>query len=174
MKIKSKNIITNRIYLFSAIFISLIGFFLSSHVYKSIKLITTSEHLFRAYAEDREEEDKEDEKDEEEEDDRKNTGGSSGGSQTQYKTETITVPATPVYRYVTVYDPGYDRDTDKDGLVDAIDPNPTIPEIDLFTDTDGDGIPNAHDLYPNEDDFNYIEFLDNNNNGIADEFEPKY
>ena len=74
----------------------------------------------------------------------------------------------PVISYITVVDAGYDIDTDGDILVDAIDPNPTIPEPHLYTDSDGDGVPDATDAYPNEDDFVYVVFEDLNENGILD------
>jgi len=73
--------------------------------------------------------------------------------------------------YTTTIEAGYDKDSDGDKLVDALDPNPTIPEQDFFTDTDNDSIPDVLDEYPNEDDFLYVDFVDTNANGIADEFE---
>ncbi len=84
--------------------------------------------------------------------------------------EEILVPA-PSVTYVWMYDAGFDVDTDKDGLVDAIDPNPTTDEKLLFTDSDNDTVPDALDKKPNEDDFLFHEDTDENNNGILDSYE---
>ena len=70
-----------------------------------------------------------------------------------------------------MYDAGFDVDTDKDGLVDAIDPNPTTDEKLLFTDSDNDTVPDALDKKPNEDDFLFHEDTDENKNGILDSYE---
>ncbi len=119
--------------------------------------------------EEEEEEENEDEEDEEDDDDDER-------EEEQVEYEIIEVPVEeevvePI-RYVTVFDTGYNTDSDKDGLVDAIDPNPTIHEREFFTDSDGDGVANALDVYPNEDDYSMVEFTDSNQNGIADEIEP--
>ncbi len=81
------------------------------------------------------------------------------------------VSSEPEYKLVSVVDPGFDVDTDKDGLVDALDPNPTVPQQLFFTDTDKDGVADANDEYPGDDDFKYVEFEDINTNGILDSFE---
>ncbi|MFC1722282.1 hypothetical protein ACFL0C_01395 [Patescibacteria group bacterium] len=123
-----------------------------------------------ADAESREEEDEEDEEDDEDEHD------------DDYKEEIIEyyeeVPIedevlvlAPRVTYVWVYDAGYDVDTDKDLLVDALDPHPSIKESLLFTDTDDDSIPDALDQYPGVCDFMFQEDTDNNNNGILDSYE---
>jgi hypothetical protein len=84
--------------------------------------------------------------------------------------EEVLVPV-PSVTYVWAYDTGFDVDTDKDGLVDAIDPNPTIHEKLLYTDSDNDSVPDALDKIPNEDDFLYQQDTDENNNGILDSYE---
>ncbi len=125
-----------------------------------------------------EERDEEDEKDEEDYEDRStsttNTATPSSSTTTTSKPKeikTVKAVAVPVITYVWVTDPGYDRDTDGDGLVDAIDPDPTIDQAKFFTDTDGDSVPDAWDLYPDQDDLLYTEDTDANHNGILDSFE---
>jgi len=84
------------------------------------------------------------------------------------------IPATdqkPVVRNITLVDPGFDKDTDGDGIVDALDPNPQIPEKVFYTDSDNDGVADAFDIYEGEDDFLYTEFMDTNSNGILDSLE---
>lgn len=82
-----------------------------------------------------------------------------------------TTTTKPVIRYITIVDPGFDVDSDGDKLVDALDPNPTIPEQDFFTDDDDDGVPNVSDEHPGEDDYLYLTFEDENLNGILDSLE---
>ena len=78
----------------------------------------------------------------------------------------------PVTRTVVVTDEEFQKDTDGDELVDAIDPDPFRHQSEYFTDIDGDGIPNALDQYHDEDDFAYYEFeTDENENGIIDSYE---
>lgn len=78
----------------------------------------------------------------------------------------------PVIETIVVTEKAYDTDTDGDKLVDALDPDPSVPQSEYFTDDDGDGVPNAIDSYPNEDDFSYYEFeTDDNHNGILDSYE---
>ncbi len=77
----------------------------------------------------------------------------------------------PVIRYITIVDPGFDVDSDGDKLVDALDPNPNIPEQNFFTDDDDDGVPNVSDDHPGEDDYLYLTFEDQNRNGILDSLE---
>jgi len=127
------------------------------------------------YADEDEDEDEDDE--DEDDDEHEDEDDDDEREEEQVEYEIIEVPVEeevvvePI-RYVTVFDTGYNIDTDKDGLVDAIDPNPTIHEREFFTDTDGDGVANALDSYPNEDDYSMVEFIDINQNGIADELEP--
>ncbi|MGK2848725.1 MAG: hypothetical protein ACSLEX_01505 [Minisyncoccota bacterium] len=59
----------------------------------------------------------------------------------------------PVQETVTVTPEDYRWDTDGDTLVNAIDPDPLIPQSEYFTDTDADGVPNVIDLYPGNNDF---------------------
>lgn len=83
----------------------------------------------------------------------------------------VVVPPTfqTLTRYIKVIDSGYDGDTDGDGLVDAIDPDPSIPQEKYYTDSDGDTIPDALDKYPGVDDF-FVEADDaeKNKNGVLD------
>ncbi len=116
-----------------------------------------------------EDENHEDEDDEDENDD---------NYKDEYIYETIEVPAdtqqqniTPTTSLILTVTPGFDKDTDQDKLVDALDPHPNIHESQFFTDDDKDSIPNALDEHPNEDDFLYIQFDDANNNGLLDELE---
>ena len=107
-----------------------------------------------------------------------NTSASSSGGQSQtnpipVQTQTITrYEVRSVTKVVDVTPEDYLKDTDGDGLVDAIDPHPAIPESEFWTDTDGDSIPNAYDLHHDEDDFAYVEGTDVNNDGIIDVYEP--
>lgn len=78
----------------------------------------------------------------------------------------------PVTKTIIVTEEAYNKDTDGDVLVDALDPDPLIPQSEYFTDIDGDGIPNALDRHHDEDDFTYYEAeTDTNNNGILDSYE---
>ncbi len=105
------------------------------------------------------------------------SSGSTASSSTKPKTKTIQVikeviEYKPVTKTIVVTEAAYAKDTDGDGLVDAIDPSPLVPQSEYFTDTDGDGIPNALDKHHDEDDFAYYEFeTDENNNGILDSYE---
>lgn len=90
---------------------------------------------------------------------------------TETPTALVEVVPAPKVTYVWVTDAGYDVDTDKDGLVDAIDPDPQIPQIKYFTDTDSDGIPDALDQYPGEKDYSVFEDQDANHNGVLDSYE---
>ena len=82
---------------------------------------------------------------------------------TRYEVRSVT-------KVVDVTPEEYLRDTDGDGLVDAIDPHPTIPESEFWTDTDSDGIPNAYDKHHDEDDFSYFDDTDANHDGILDAY----
>lgn len=98
------------------------------------------------------------------------TGSTSSGS-TKTKS-TPTYKTVYVTKVITTLDPKFTTDTDKDGIVDGLDPHPTIPESEFFTDDDNDGVPNAFDLHPGEDDYAYFEQdQDANGNGILDSFE---
>ncbi len=78
----------------------------------------------------------------------------------------------PVTETVIILDEAYQKDTDGDQLVDAIDPDPLLKQSEYFTDIDGDGVPNALDQHHDEDDFAYYDFeTDENNNGIIDSYE---
>lgn len=116
------------------------------------------------------EEDDDEDEDEEEEEDEDYEDSDDETPQESYETVVQLAPQ-PIVKNVTVIDPEFTTDTDGDKLVDAIDPNPTIPQWKFFTDTDNDGVAEAFDLHPNENDFLYITLEDSNNNGIVDTFE---
>jgi|GEM_PF-1431420 len=119
-----------------------------------------------------EEEDEESEEDEDKEDESEDDEDSSEYEQQSEEVvmyESLELPA-PIYKKVV--DPGYDADTDGDGLVDAIDPNPLIHQKDFYTDSDGDSVPDALDTHQGDDDFSFVEFTDTNSNGINDLLEP--
>lgn len=100
-----------------------------------------------------------------------------GSSGTSGSSKTVTTYVTryetrQVSKVVTVTPPEYRTDTDGDGLVDAIDPDPNRHQRDYFTDTDGDSVSDAFDRHPGEDDFAYVEGdADVNGNGIIDTYE---
>lgn len=110
---------------------------------------------------------------EREDDEYASAGSSSGSTKTKIVTTYLTKYETrQVSKVVTVTPPEYETDTDGDGLVDAIDPDPKRPQKDYFTDTDGDSVADAFDRHPGEDDFAYIESgEDLNGNGIIDTYE---
>lgn len=151
--------------------------FVSVKVLQNTK--STNLHLI-AYAnhDEPEEDEHEDEEDEHEEEDEDEHEDYEEYEQTEYVEYTVysgsevptntLITEVPVTTYVTVVDSGYDIDTDGDGLVDAIDPHPSTPEVLLYTDSDNDSVPDANDAYPDEDDFLYIMFEDVNENGILD------
>jgi len=92
--------------------------------------------------------------------------------------DATTVKTKPTYKTVlvtkviTTLDPMFTTDTDKDDIVDGLDPHPTISEKEFFTDDDDDSITNAFDIHKGEDDFAYYEQdNDTNENGILDSFE---
>ena len=132
------------------------------------------------HAEDEEEEHEEEEHEEEEDDDdddKKPSSSSSSSSSSSNKSssskpkETKVVVEETIYKTITVYEPGYDVDTDGDKLVDAIDPDPLVSQLEYFTDSDNDGVPNVLDEHKGEDDFKYKPDTDTNNNGILDSYE---
>lgn len=105
------------------------------------------------------------------ESDEKESGdsGGSSGTVTTYVTQYVTKQVPTV---VTVTPPEYQTDTDQDGLVDAIDPDPTHRQQDYFTDSDGDSVPDIYDRHPGEDDFAYVESgTDADGDGIIDAYE---
>ena len=129
----------------------------------------------------RENEDEEDEEDHEEEDDEDEREDDAEPTTTESapKTKTIkvikeVVDYRPVTETIMVTEEAYAKDTDGDALVDALDPDPLLPQSEYFTDIDGDGIPNALDRHHDEDDFAYYELeTDTNGNGIFDSYEEE-
>lgn len=132
--------------------------------------------------EDDDEDDREDKEDDDDDDDRYKTQDDDE-QKIEYIIEEVvpnkttlgpaqtTTTTKPVIRYITIVDPGFDVDSDGDKLVDALDPNPNIPEQDFFTDDDDDGVPNVSDEHPGEDDYLYLTFEDQNRNGVLDSLE---
>jgi hypothetical protein len=93
-------------------------------------------------------------------------------------TSSVKVKSTPTYKKVlvtkviTTLDPQFKTDQDKDGIVDGLDPHPTVSETEFFTDDDNDGVANAFDKHPKEDDYAYFEQdQDANGNGVLDSYE---
>lgn len=118
-------------------------------------------------------EDEEDDEEDDDEDSGTTTSSSSSGTSSGSTKAVTTYKTVYVDEVVTTLDPIYTTDTDKDGLVDGLDPHPTIVESEYFTDIDGDGVPNAFDRHHDEDDFIYFEEeVDTNNNGVLDSYEP--
>lgn len=118
-------------------------------------------------------EDDEDDEDNEKNDEENKTATSSTSStpQTQKIIQNVTTYK-PVTKTVIVTEEAYQKDTDGDELVDALDPDPLKHQSEYFTDIDGDGISNALDQHHDEDDFAYLEFeTDENGNGIIDSYE---
>lgn len=112
-------------------------------------------------------EDDDDEGGEEDDDDE----GGSTRTKTTYETR---YEIRQVTKTETVTPPAYRTDTDGDGLVDAIDPDPKHPQQGYFTDTDGDSVPDIFDRHPGEDDFAYVESgTDSDGNGIVDAYEGR-
>ena len=119
------------------------------------------------HEDEKEEDEKEEEHEEEDEDDddrrRSNTTTNTQEEQQEVVTENvieyIEVPNEKVVEeeipiikkvYKWVVDLGFDRDTDGDKLVDALDPHPDMP---------------------GQDDIHFIEDSDKNQNGVIDSFE---
>ena len=103
-------------------------------------------------------------------------------AQSSPKTTTVTVMKDviqnvteyrPVVTMVEVTPDEYLKDSDGDGLVDAVDPSPYIKQSEYFIDTDGDSVPNAIDKHHDEDDFAFFDDVetDSNNNGLLDSYE---
>lgn len=119
----------------------------------------------------------EEDEDREEDDDEEEDDSESSAEQSAPKTKTIKVVKEiieyrPVTETIIVTEAAYAKDADGDTLVDAIDPDPLVPQSEYFTDQDGDGIPNALDRHHDEDDFAYYDFeTDTNENGILDSYE---
>jgi hypothetical protein len=143
-----------------------------------------------AFAREDEDEDEEDEEeheeDEDEDEDRPRTVTTPAAPTPEpvveaVKKERVAKPKTiiqeiieerPVVETYVETDPGYDTDGDGDGLVDALDPDPTMPQTAYFTDDDGDSVPNALDTRPGADDILALDELnDSNANGILDTYE---
>lgn len=127
----------------------------------------TQKIIAPVYADD---DDEEDEHEDEDEDEHR--------SSTKQSSSKISTKSTPIYKTVLVtkvistLDPAFKTDQDRDGLVDGLDPHPTVHEKEYFTDDDDDSVPNAFDLHPGEDDFVYYEEeSDVNSNGIIDSYE---
>lgn len=150
--------------------------FASFNIYTD--LVRSALDITNVHASSREDEDHEDEEDEEDEDEEDRSDEDDYQAEEEFEYIYVSTPIEEVVEtpaetltginYVKVIDAGYDRDTDDDLLVDAIDPNPTIPQKELYTDDDADGVPNAYDAHPGEDDFLYLDYTDENNNGILD------
>lgn len=112
---------------------------------------------------------------EEEKEDEEEENAYSQKSDSSSKTETITTYETRlIQKKVLVTPPEYRVDTDKDGLVDGIDPDSKVPQQEYFTDTDGDGVPNAFDRHHDEDDWAYVEDTDADADGLLDGYENGY
>jgi hypothetical protein len=121
-------------------------------------------------------EDDENEREHESEEDDDYTPTTSTTSSTT--TTTTKTKSTPTYKTVlvekviTTLDPIFTSDQDQDGIVDGLDPHPTVHEREYFTDEDNDGIANAFDMHQGEDDFTFYEQEnDANGNGILDSYE---
>jgi hypothetical protein len=112
-----------------------------------------------------------DDEEEDEEDDDEGEGSSKTTSTTETVTEVVPAQTKTEVVYKPVLDPSFTIDTDSDGLMDALDPHPTVSEKLYFTDTDGDSVSDALDAYPGEDDLDYFDDSDSNNDGILDSYE---
>ena len=112
-------------------------------------------------------------------DDGNRSVASAASSSTGSGTKTVTTYVTKyetkqVSSTVLVTPPEYQTDTDGDGLVDAIDPDPKVRQQEYFTDTDGDSVANAFDRHHGEDDLTYSEVdTDADGNGIIDAYEVR-
>lgn len=114
-------------------------------------------------------EDDEDDERDDEDDNQKKTVSSTEQSVTTKTTYVVTYKQ--VEKKEVVLPEEYQRDTDGDVLVDALDPHPNIPEQQYFTDDDDDAVANAFDVYPGEDDLLTLDDSeDQNRDGILDSF----
>lgn len=122
-----------------------------------------------------EREDEDDEGDEEDEDDKDDSANSGAGSSSSTKTVTTYITryeTRQVSKTVLVTPVEYQTDTDGDGLVDAVDPDPKRHQKEYFTDTDGDLVADAFDLHHDDDDLTYVEGgADADGNGVVDSYE---
>ncbi len=139
---------------------------------------TLSTGFMMVQAEDDEEDGDDDAEDDEEDDEESDSSDKKKSSQSSNpKTVEVikeVVEYRPVTKTIIVTEEAYATDTDGDLLVDAIDPDPKVPQSEYFTDTDDDGVPNAIDRHHDEDDFAYYEFeTDDNGNGILDSYEEE-
>lgn len=156
------------------------GFFLVYQVLPQIGYSPQFNSVF-SLAQAREDEDEEDDdEDEDEDEDEEHTSTqttststkSSASSTKQTTTTKEVIEYQPVTETIIVIDPLYQQDSDGDGLVDGLDPDPATDQRLYFTDDDGDGMPNIWDRYPGEDDFAYLnEETDTNQNGLIDAYE---
>lgn len=129
------------------------------------RLPTGSAQQAYVLGDDDEEEDEEDDDDDDEDDD---DGSSSRGTVTVWETRYETRQVT---KTVLVTPEEYRSDVDGDRLVDALDPDPKVPQWEYFTDDDGDAVPNALDRHRGEDDFTYVENgADADDDGIVDTY----
>ncbi len=139
----------------------------------ALKPLTTtylvSNQVLAEEDEDHEEDRNEDEEDEKDDDDYVEEDTLEEITELKKQIEELIEASKPVF--VTQIDAGYDVDTDGDGLVDALDPNPTVHQKLYFTDTDNDSIPDFLDKFPNKDDLTQVEDTDKNSNGIIDSYE---
>lgn len=118
-----------------------------------------------ALAEDEDEEEEENDDDEREPSSIANVQAKTSTTVTQYEVR-------KVKQTITVIPEAFRKDTDGDGLVDGIDPDPLVHQKEYFTDIDGDSVPNAFDQHHDEDDFAYFDnAADKNSNGVLDTYE---
>ena len=156
---------------FGSLVLVLFLFCLSGFVSAPARALSISQVFGSRVLGDSAENEEEDDEDEDEDDSAVFSAGSSSSTKTvttyvtRYETRQVskTVLVTPVE---------YQTDTDGDGLVDAIDPDPKRHQKEYFTDTDGDSVADAFDLHHDDDDLTYVEgSADRNGNGIIDSYE---
>lgn len=152
---------------FQFLFLTLIAFFIAALTYSG-NIIQENKYMLPFFASMAFADEEEDEDRDESDDEKK---GSSIQKKQSKTTKTIQViEYRKVSKEVTVTPEEYARDSDGDGLVDALDPNPLIDQHEYFTDDDSDGVPNVLDLYPGKDDFTFFDGIeaDTNGDGILD------
>jgi hypothetical protein len=153
-----------------------LGILLTGVVCTKLAVARVSKSLYQpqyVLAED-DENDERDEKDERDDDDNEDNEDNKSGASTEETviyTQEVLQPATPTYVQVQIVAIEFQTDTDKDGLVDALDPNPTVDQRLFFTDSDNDGVMDASDQHSGENDLAYLTFEDANTNGILDMFD---